>query len=53
MIQNIIESQKLEMERKLGEQYIRREVEIRGLNTDLFSVVIGSRRAGKSFFFIS
>jgi uncharacterized protein len=52
MIQNIIEGQKTELEQKLREQYIKRETEIKGLSTDLISVVIGSRRAGKSFFTI-
>jgi hypothetical protein len=50
MVQNIISGQKAELERRLGEQYVPREVEIKGLDTDLISVVIGSRRAGKSFF---
>jgi len=52
MIQNILESQKTELERKLNELYIRREVEIKGLATDLINVIIGPRRAGKSFFCI-
>lgn len=50
MVQNIISGQKAELERRLGEQYVPREVEIKGLATDLISVIIGSRRAGKSFF---
>jgi uncharacterized protein len=52
MIQNIITGQKAEFERKLKESYVQRETVIKGLDTDLISVVIGPRRAGKSFFSI-
>jgi predicted AAA+ superfamily ATPase len=52
MIQNIITGQKAEFERKLREPYVQRETVIKGLTTDLISVVIGPRRAGKSFFSI-
>jgi predicted AAA+ superfamily ATPase len=52
MIQNIISGQKAEFERKLREPYVLRETAIKGLSTDLISVVIGPRRAGKSFFSI-
>ena len=52
MIQNIITGQKAEFERKLREPYVQREAVIKGLTTDLISVVIGPRRAGKSFFSI-
>jgi predicted AAA+ superfamily ATPase len=50
MIKTIIESQRSELERRLREPYVRREIEIRGLKTDLINVIIGPRRAGKSFF---
>lgn len=52
MIQNIIAGQKAELERRLREPYVKREIEIKGLTTDLISIIIGSRRAGKSFFTI-
>jgi len=52
MIQNIIIGQKAEFERKLREPYVQREATIKGLTTDLISVIIGPRRAGKSFFAI-
>jgi len=50
MIQNIIRGQKAELERKLQERYVPRETVLKGFDTDLISVVIGPRRAGKSFF---
>ena len=50
MIQYIIAGQKAEFERKLQEPYVQRETVIKGLSTDLISVVVGPRRAGKSFF---
>jgi hypothetical protein len=52
MIQNIITGQKAEFEKKLRDPYVQRETAIKGLATDLISVVIGPRRAGKSFFSI-
>jgi hypothetical protein len=52
MIQNIISGQKAEFERRLQEKYVQREAELKGYNTDLISVIIGPRRAGKSFFAI-
>lgn len=50
MIRNIIEGQKAELERRLLEKYVPRETVLKGFDTDLISVVIGPRRAGKSFF---
>lgn len=50
MIQNIIAGQKAEMEKKLQDRYIVRDSVLKGLDTDLISVIIGPRRAGKSFF---
>jgi uncharacterized protein len=49
MLQEILLKQKREYERKIGERYHTREVKVKGLDTDLISVVIGPRRAGKSF----
>jgi len=50
MIQDIISGQKAELERKLKESYIPRETSMKGFESDLINVVIGPRRAGKSFF---
>ncbi|MHC1776490.1 MAG: ATP-binding protein [Lentimicrobium sp.] len=50
MLQNIIARQKSELERKLQEKYVQREKFLKGLDSDIISVVIGPRRAGKSFF---
>ncbi len=50
MIQEIIAGQKAEMEKKLQDRYVERETELKGIDTDLISVIIGPRRAGKSFF---
>lgn len=52
MIQQIITGQKAEFERRLLEKYVKRNTVVKGLDTDLISVVIGPRRAGKSFFTI-
>jgi hypothetical protein len=52
MIQNIIANQKAEFERRRQEIYVQRETILKGLDTDLINVVIGPRRAGKSFFTI-
>jgi len=50
MIQNIIQNQKAELKRRIRENYTPRETLLKGGNTGLVSVVIGPRRAGKSFF---
>jgi len=50
MLQDIIAGQKAEMEKKLQDRYIERETVLKGFDTDLISVIIGPRRAGKSFF---
>lgn len=50
MLQQIILGQKAEFERRLQEKYVKRKTILQGLDTDLISVVIGPRRAGKSFF---
>jgi hypothetical protein len=52
MILNIIANQKAEVERRLQEKYVPREIILKGLDTDLINVIIGPRRAGKSFFTI-
>lgn len=50
MIQEIIAGQKEEMDKKLQDRYVERETELKGIDTDLISVIVGPRRAGKSFF---
>jgi len=52
MIEQIITGQKAEFERRLLEKYVKRKTVLKGIDTDLISVVIGPRRAGKSFFTI-
>ncbi len=52
MLQDIVIKQKQEYERRLREPYIRRQTRLKGINTDMINVVIGPRRAGKSFFCI-
>jgi predicted AAA+ superfamily ATPase len=50
MIKDSIIRQKAELERKWSELYIPREVSMKAQGTDLIKVIIGPRRAGKSFF---
>jgi predicted AAA+ superfamily ATPase len=50
MIRDIIFKQKSELEQKLQEKYITRQTNLRGNHSDLVQVIIGPRRAGKSFF---
>ncbi|MCX6160510.1 MAG: ATP-binding protein, partial [Ignavibacteriae bacterium] len=52
MVLDIIKQQKLELERKLTEKYIPRESKFIEPDSDLIKVIIGPRRAGKSFFTI-
>ncbi len=50
MIKDILITQKQELEAKLKDLYIERKVNSDKLNNPLIKVVIGPRRAGKSFF---
>jgi len=50
MIRDIIFKQKSELEQKLQEKYITRQTNLRGNHSGLVGVIIGPRRAGKSFF---
>ncbi|MEK6915785.1 MAG: ATP-binding protein [Nanoarchaeota archaeon] len=50
MIKDIIISQKQELEVKLRENYIERKLNSDKLSNSLIKVIIGPRRAGKSFF---
>ncbi len=52
MIREIIQKQKSELEQRLLEKYIRREVVLKADDSGLINVIIGPRRAGKSFFAI-
>jgi len=51
MLKDVLLVQKRELERRLQERYVRREFSVKTLkDNDLIKVVIGPRRAGKSFF---
>jgi len=50
MIRDIILIQKRELENKLKEKYIEREIDAKKIGHILIKVIIGPRRAGKSFF---
>ena len=52
MLRDTILSQRAELERALNEVYIERDIEPFSLQHDLIKVVMGPRRAGKSFFCI-
>src|SRR3989339_36376 len=51
-IKDILILQKRELENKLKEKYINRRDKLEGLDSDIIKVIIGPRRAGKSFFSI-
>jgi uncharacterized protein len=50
MIRDVIQKQKAELEEKLLEKYVKREALLNTDDSDLIKVIIGPRRAGKSFF---
>jgi uncharacterized protein len=50
MIRDIIQKQKTEFEQKLLEKYVIRETLLKTTDSGLINVIIGPRRAGKSFF---
>ncbi len=50
MIRDIILKQKYELEKRLKEKYVARQTILTDSNTNLIRVIIGPRRAGKSFF---
>ncbi len=50
MIRDILLLQKRELEKKLKERYIEREALLKNMESDIIKVIIGPRRAGKSFF---
>lgn len=50
MIKDILLLQKRELEARLKEPYVEREVDSKRLKSPLIKVIMGPRRAGKSFF---
>ena len=50
MVKNILISQKQELDNKLKEPYIERKADLKKLENPLIKVIVGPRRAGKSFF---
>ncbi len=50
MIRDILLLQKREIEQRLQERYIERDFDLRRASHDLIKVILGPRRAGKSFF---
>lgn len=52
MIRDILLLQKRELESRLKERYVERNVDLKKFDNDLIKVIIGPRRAGKSFFAI-
>lgn len=49
MVQDVILIQRRELNKKLEEKYVERQIEIKKVS-NLINVIIGPRRAGKSFF---
>ena len=50
MVRDIVLNQKKELEQKLHEKYVQRETSTISAESDMIKVIIGPRRAGKSFF---
>ncbi len=50
MLRDVILTQKAELEKTLNETYVERDIEPFSLEHNLIKVVMGPRRAGKSFF---
>jgi len=50
MIRDILLIQKRELENRLKEKYVDREIELKKISHNMISVIIGPRRSGKSFF---
>ena len=53
MYKNIINSQREELGKKLEENYIERDFELKNLESNLIKIISGPRRCGKSFFAIN
>ncbi|MFH2106450.1 MAG: ATP-binding protein [Candidatus Micrarchaeota archaeon] len=52
MIRDILLIQKRELEKRLAETYVKRDAIMKNVASGLITVIIGPRRAGKSFFCI-
>lgn len=52
MVRDILLLQKRELNEKLKEKYIERNIDFKKFNNDMIKVITGPRRAGKSFFSI-
>ena len=52
MIRDVLLIQKRELESRLKEKYVERDIDLRRINNNLINVIIGPRRSGKSFFAI-
>ena len=52
-IRDILLMQKKELEGFSQKHYVKRNIELKELSKDIIKVIIGPRRAGKSFFTIS
>lgn len=50
MVRDIVLNQKKELEQKLQEKYVQRDISTISGGSDMIRVIIGPRRAGKSFF---
>jgi uncharacterized protein len=50
MIRDIVLSQRRELEHRLHEKYVSRDADFTAGSSDMIHVIIGPRRAGKSFF---
>lgn len=50
MIRDVLLVQKRELEKRLMERYVERNVDLKKFNNNLIKVITGPRRAGKSFF---
>jgi len=50
MLKNILILQKREFQNRINELYIDRKVNLKKLNAPLIKIIVGPRRAGKSFF---
>jgi len=53
MIRDVLLLQKRELKKKLKEEYIERKVILKNIDKDIIKVIIGPRRAGKSFFAVN
>jgi len=53
MIRDILLLQKRELKKRLKEKYVERDVDLKKFSNNLIKVVMGPRRAGKSFFAIN